>query len=368
MDIANVPLVHVILIVAACALGIPPWAYSQPPVADAAKTTPLPVRAPFDASRARDAQEAWAGHLGLPVESTNTLQIKLVVIPPGEFLMGSTDEQVAAALEWSKNPLRLNENTRNRIRETERPQHRVAIARPFLLATTEVTIGQFRQFVAETKYVTEAEVFGHANAAGPSPASPEKKNGFDWRNVGYAQIEEDAVSQVTWNDAVAFCNWLSKREKLEPSYERTEKLGWQQSPNANGYLLPTEAQWEYACRAGTTTQYSFGDDPGELEKYGWFLLNSGSNPVRRVASKPANPFGLYDMHGNLFEWCEDFYVARRYDDPDTEHTEAVPADPLRVLRGGDWFGNALRCRSAFRGYGAQSTRSDDVGFRLLRPL
>jgi formylglycine-generating enzyme required for sulfatase activity len=237
-----------------------------------------------------------------------------------------------------------------------------------LLATTEVTIGQFRQFVTETKYVTEAEVFGNANAAGPSPASTAEKNGFDWRNPGYAQIEEDAVSQVTWNDAAVFCNWLSTREKLQPSYERHEKDMWQLLPGANGYRLPTEAQWEYACRAGTTTQYSFGDDPRELGKYGWFLLKSGSNPVRRVGSKPANPFGLYDMHGNLFEWCEDLYAARRYANPDVENPSAVLNDPPRVLRGGDWFGNALRCRSAFRGYGAQSTRSDDVGVRLLRPL
>lgn len=335
--------------------------------ANTTQTAPPPVRFPFDARRARAAQEAWASHLGLPVESKNSLQIKLVIIPPGEFPMGSTDAQVDQALKWSDS-LRIDENTRNRIRATERPQHKVTIERPFLLATTEVTIGQFRQFVAETKYVTEAEVFGNANGAGPSPSEQAEKNGFDWRNPGYAQIEEDAVSQVTWNDAVVFCNWLSSREKFRPSYERTEKTGWRLLQNADGYRLPTEAQWEYACRAGTTTQYSFGDDPGELEKYGWFLLKSGSNPVRKVGSKPANPFGLYDMHGNLFEWCEDFYEPRRYDDPAGENIGSVSDDPPRVLRGGDWYGNALRCRSAFRGYGAQSTRSDDVGFRLMRPL
>lgn len=350
-----------------CVLGGLPWAYSQHPAANLQKTTPSTLRAPFDLREARAAQQAWANHQGLAIDSTNSLQIKFVVIPPGDFLMGSTDAQIAQALQWS-DPLRMNENTRNRIRDTERPQHRVTIDRPFLLATTEVTIGQFRQFVTETKYVTEAEVFGNANAAGPSPSAVAEKNGFDWRNPGYAQIEEDAVSQVTWNDAVAFCNWLSTREKLQPCYERNEKSVWRLRPNTNGYRLPTEAQWEYACRAGTTTQYSFGDDPRELEKYGWFLLNSGSNPVRRVGSKLANPFGLYDMHGNLFEWCEDLYAARRYADPDVESPDDVPHDPPRVLRGGDWFGNALRCRSAFRGYGAQSTRSDDVGFRLMRPL
>ena len=122
------PLAKAILVLAAvvCVMGNMPLAYSQNPPANATKAAPPPVRAPFDARQARAAQEAWASHLGLPLESTNTLQIKLVVIPPGEFLMGSTDEQVTQALQWS-DPFRMNENTRNRIRETERPQHRACL-------------------------------------------------------------------------------------------------------------------------------------------------------------------------------------------------------------------------------------------------
>jgi len=329
--------------------------------------TPSVAHAPFDARHARTAQEAWARHLDLTVESTNSLGITLVLIPPGEFLMGSSEEQVVEALKLAET-LGINENTRKRIRDTERPQRRVKIDQPFLLGATEVTIGQFRKFVAETKYVTEAEVYGNGNASEMRPPEPAGRNGFDWRFPGYDQVEDDAVSQITWNDAVAFCNWLSAREKLRPCYARGAQTGWELLPQSDGYRLPSEAQWEWACRAGTTTQYSFGDDPGQLEKYGWFLLKSGSKPVRRVGSKLANPFGLHDMHGNLFEWCQDQYASQELEKSSSAVSADPPVNAPRVLRGGDWFGNALRCRSAFRGFGVQATRSDDVGFRLLRQL
>jgi len=335
--------------------------------APAANPAPPPSLAPFDARQARASQEAWARHLGRSVESTNSLGVSLVLIPPGEFLMGSTDEQVADALNLAAS-LGIDENTRKRIRETERPQRSVTIDQPFLLGVTEVTIGQFRKFASETHYVTEAEVYGNGNASDPRPAAAADKNGFDWHFPGYNQTEDDAVSQVTWNDAVAFCNWLSMSEKLEPAYTRDLTNCWELVSHSNGYCLPTEAQWEYACRAGTTTHYSFGDDPGQLEKHGWFALKSGSTPVRRVGSKPVNPFGLYDMHGNLFEWCYDIFGPQRSGKSLPEIPGDLRSNAVRVIRGGDWFGNALRCRSAFRGLGAQTTRSDDVGFRLLRPL
>lgn len=322
------------------------------------------ARAPFDAQQARAHQESWARSLRVPVETTNKVGMKLLLIPPGEYLMGSSDAEVDVGLKLAES-IDADENTRKRIEGTERPQHRVTITKPFLLGTTEVTIGQFRQFVEATKYVTEAEKYGSANTAVTTKATTPQKEAFDWRWPGYDQVEQDAVSQVTWNDAVVFCNWLSVQEQLVPCYQADAKFVWALQPQATGYRLPTEAEWEFACRAGTTGQYSFGDDLQDLEQHGWFKLKSGSKPSRVVGSKRANPFGLFDMHGNLFEWCEDGFDATWYEkSPQTD--PRAPAAPTRVMRSGDWFGNAVRCRSAFRGRGEQTTRSDDVGFRVVR--
>ncbi len=119
-----------------------------------------------------------------------------------------------------------------------------------------------------------------------------------WRTPGYAVTDDSPVTQVTWNDAVQFCNWLSDQEKLKPCYRQDAKDGWILLASGTGYRLPTEAEWEYACRAGTTTQFSFGDDPAMLDIYGWFNKNA-SGSARAVGLKVANAFGLFDMHGNV---------------------------------------------------------------------
>lgn len=326
---------------------------------------PAPARAPFDARQAAAFQAAWSEYLRVPVAAKNSLGVEMMLIPPGEFLMGSSEEQVAEALRMAVE-LKIDENTRKRIRETERPQHRMVIARPFFLAESEVTIGQFRQFVKETGYRTQAEELGTANSAAPEKAAAGEGNGFNWRSPGFAQREEAAVSQVTWNDAVVFCNWLSRQEKRDPAYRHDEQAGWVLQPKAKGYRLPSEAEWEYAARAGTTTQFYCGDDPETLPQHGWFGFKSGSTPVRIVGAKSANPFGLHDMHGNIGEWCEDYYIPGSYPQHFVTELPAGETRARRAVRGGDWWGNALRCRSAFRGYGDQITRSDDLGFRVAR--
>ncbi len=242
----------------------------------------------------------------------------------------------------------------------------MVLARPFLLAGTDVTIAQFRKFVAGTGYRTEAEVLGTGNSAATKKAAPQDKNEFTWRSPGFAQREDTAVSQVSWNDAVVFCNWLSKQEKRSPCYRRDAEKGWVLDARAKGYRLPSEAQWEFACRAGTTTQYHFGDQYQSLSKYAWFNFKSGSNPVRTAGSKLPNAFGLYDMHGNLGEWCQDYYDPKFYRLSESGNPAGPSSGSRRVIRGGDWWTNAVRCRSAFRGYGDQVTRSDDLGFRLSR--
>lgn len=326
---------------------------------------PAPANAPFDAAQAQAHQQAWARALGCKVATTNSQGTTLVVIPPGEFLMGSSDQQVETAIRMAAE-LEIDERTQQRIRTAERPQHRMTIERPFLLATTEVTIRQFRQFVKETGYVTDGERLGTGNSAAPEQAVGKDRNEFTWRTPGFAQREDAAVSQVSWNDAVAFCNWLSEREKLPAGYRMDAKAGWEPVPGSTGYRLPSEAEWEFACRAGTTTQFHFGDDHRQLEKYAWFNFKSGSTPVREVGTKLPNPFGLYDMHGNIGEWCGDFFEMTSYPKHLTSKGGDASTPPRRAIRGGDWWANGVRARSAFRGYGDQISRSDDLGFRLAR--
>ena len=166
----------------------------KPNTPQLANRAPSPAKAPFDAQQAKARQAAWAKHLGTTVELTNSIGAKMVLIPPGEFLMGSTDEQVEAALKAALE-IKAGENTRSRIRDTERPQHHVTIPRPYLLGATEVTIGQFKKFVDATKYITQAERFGTGNSSVPEEADPLQKNGFTWRAPGFAQKAIDRMGQ-----------------------------------------------------------------------------------------------------------------------------------------------------------------------------
>ena len=139
---------------------------------------------------------------------------------------------------------------------------------------------------------------------------------------------------------------------------------------ANGYRLPTEAEWEYACRAGTTTAYFFGDDASKLKAYAWFEDNSGGKP-RPVGQKPANPWDLYDMHGNIWEWCNDFYKVDYYQESPGENPRGPETGETRVLRGGAWKFSAESCSSAYRynenpGYADVCFGYDIYGFRCVR--
>lgn len=172
------------------------------------------------------------------------------------------------------------------------------------------------------------------------------------------------VTLVTWNDAVQFCNWLSDHEQLNSCYRQDANTGWTNVASGTGYRLPTEAEWEYACRAGTTTQFCFGDDPALHDSYAWFHNNSGGG-ARAVGVKIANAFGLFDMHGNVYEWCQDFYAGDYY-------TKSPPNDPMgptsgwyHVYRGGYWQAGLLYGRAAFRTV-APALRYNFGGFRMLR--
>jgi formylglycine-generating enzyme required for sulfatase activity len=155
------------------------------------------------------------------------------------------------------------------------------------------------------------------------------------------------VDTLNWDEAVKFCEVLSSR----PAEKRAGRV----------YRLPTEAEWEYACRAGTTTAYSFGDDESLLGDFAWFTGNAG-NQTHAVGQKRPNAWGLYDMHGNVWEWCSDWYgdhSGNAVSDP-----QGVASGSIRVLRGGGWGHSARGCRSAFRHAGSPSYRSGNLGFRL----
>ncbi len=248
-------------------------------------------------------------------EYTNTLGMKLKLIPAGKFTMGSPKEEIDRCLRQF-GPYKEN-------LPTEGPEHPVEITQPFYLGATEVTVGQFRQFVDE-----EAYQVGDGR----------------WRNPGFDQTDQHPVVFVSWNNAVDFCKWLSKKEGKE-------------------YRLPTEAEWEYSCRAGKAgSRYCFGDDDAQLENYTWFDQNSGGG-THPVGKKKPNAWGLYDMHGNAWEWCQDNY------DPDYYKNSPVKDPPggaggARAGRGGGWLHGPVLCRSAFRGYLGPDDHIGS-GFRVL---
>jgi len=250
----------------------------------------------------------------------------LIRIEPGSFLMGSSRDQIVRLMllnhdwEWQRGSF-----------DNEQPQHTVKITRPFHLARDQVTQSQYQAVMGNNP--------SHFGGSSDLP-----------------------VEKVSWLDAVAFCNKLSEREKRTPFYRvdgsEVTMLG------GNGYRLPTEAEWEYACRAGSTTLYPFGDDPDMLGEYAWYAANSGGPRTHPVGQKRPNAWGFHDMLGNVCEWCADWYEEKYY-------ASSPPADPLgatgaayRVIRGGCCFSGRDRCRSADRLPLGPVNRDIDQGFRL----
>jgi formylglycine-generating enzyme len=317
---------------------------------------------------------------------TNSIGMKLTLIPSGEFMMGSAEsaEDTAAFFDKYFNTDYL---TADFFKE-EHPQHRVRITKPFYLGTYPVTRAQFRQFVKDTGYLTGAEKGEKLPAGALQPGEKHKvfkqeKPGadgwdaekkdmvfdrkFSWQNTGFEQTDEHPVVNVTWNDAVAFCKWLTRKD-------------------GKTFRLPTEAEWEYACRAGTTTRYHSGDDPETLATVanvadaklkaslpGLTLTTRTSDGylfTSPVGSFKPNAFGLFDMHGNAWQWCADRYGDRYYtqsppDDP-TGPTGPTGSDPdfVHVLRGGSWLDSPISARSARRCNHVSIERTAAIGFRV----
>ncbi len=312
-----------------------------------------------------------------PQAMTNSLGMQFVRVPAGRFLMGS-DKSPAT---WARDYPPPYEARRFEELIDEAPVHPVTIGRAFWLGRHEVTIGQFRAFLERSGHTPESiadGTGGYGYNPAYDPAASARGDAFegrdpkyDWAHPGFAQTDDHPVLNVTWNDAVALARWLSGQENAV-------------------YRLPTEAEWEYACRAGTTSRDGDGDGDGD----------EASSPLKRTANVfdadaavnwPAwqgfaarhhdgyaftapvgrfepNAFGLYDMLGNAWEWTADWYGERYY-------AQSPPIDPqgptegsVRVRRGGSWHTWPLYARCGYRNWNSPQTRYVLVGLRLLREL
>jgi formylglycine-generating enzyme required for sulfatase activity/serine/threonine protein kinase len=318
---------------AVTAKGWQGWPADAPPAAIA----------PFDAKQAKKHQAAWAKYLKLPVEYTNSLGMKFVLIPPGEFTMGSTPAEIEEALKFVGEDRNWPDNI-----PSEAPQHKVILTQPIYLGVHEVTQADYEKVMEKN----------------PSwfAATEEGKD-----QVADMDTTSHPVETVSWNDAAEFCAKLSQQEQLKPFYFRS---GETVTPlDGTGYRLPTEAEWEFACRAGTTTKYWIGDQDQDLAQAGWFGTNSGGR-THAVGELKANPFGLYDIHGNILEWIQDWweptYYAGFQEKPALNPNGPSSAGSQRVIRGGNWTYAASSCRASARRRRDPPYRGPDLGFRVAR--
>jgi formylglycine-generating enzyme required for sulfatase activity len=233
------------------------------------------------------------------------LGINFIWIPPGSFYMGT-----------AKSPselVQMYEGSAS-LYSPEYPRHLVTITRGFWMSQTEITQKQW------------VDIMGY--------------------NPSYHKGDNLPVENLSWNDCQKFI-------------EKINKLG------AGTYRLPTEAEWEYACRAGSSSEFCFGDNPQDLDNYGWHVFNSNYQ-TQPVKQKQPNAWGLYDMHGNVWEWCQDWYDAEYYKNSPQYDPTGPATGEYKVLRGGTCLRSPARCRSAFRSWNAPDLTMPDQGFRICR--
>lgn len=294
-----------------------------------------------------------------------------VQVPAGTFRMGGVEPPAVLARTYP-----LLETKRFTDLADEGPAHRVHITRPFYLGQHEVTVGQFRRFLETSGHVPESEADGTGGYGyNPhyDPATTPRGDAFEgrdprysWRNPGFLQGDDHPVVNVTWNDAQALAQWLTRTEGVV-------------------YRLPTEAEWEYACRAGTRTRYPHGDDPeGLLQAGNIFDQEAAAHwprwqqhalpgtdgyaftaPVGRFAP---NAWGLHDMLGNAWEWVADWHGDDYYARSPRKDPQGPVDGSVRVRRGGSWHTWSFYARCGYRNWNSPQTRYTLVGMRLLREI
>ena len=278
----------------------------------------------------------------LTLDLGNKVTMKLALIPAGKFTMGSPKDEKDRS-------------------DDEGPQREVTISKAFYMGVYEVTRGEFAAFVKDAGYKTDAEKEGWAYAW--DGKSWGKVDGASWKKPGFEQTDEHPVTEISHNDAVAFCDWLTKK-------------------TGKTVRLPPEAEWEYACRGGTNTAYPWGDDPDDGK--GWanaadqtakkqfsnwtaFSWDDGYVFTAPVGKFKPNAFGLHDMIGNVWEWCADWY-ADSYANANNTDPQGPASGTSRVLRGGSWCDLPQLCRSARRLRSSPGFRVIDLGFRVVVDL
>lgn len=277
---------------------------------------------PIAAEQVADIQRSWAEYKGVAVEVVNSLDMSLRFIPPGHYMRGGerspseTYRRYGGDVTWY---------------EREHPAHAVTLPHGFLMSTTPVTQAQWESLMGTT-------VVEQRDAANPR---------LTLRGTG----DSFPMYYVSWEDAMAFCRRLTERD-------RSAGLICE----GMAYRLPTEAEWEYTCRAGTTTAFHMGDDDRALHRVAWYRENS-EQQARPVGRKEANAFGLHDMHGNVYEWCHD-----RFEHYTQEHAIAPTGSHQgvhRIVRGGAWISAPGSLRSAYRLEANPDFRNNGVGFRVV---
>ena len=237
----------------------------------------------------------------------SSLAITLAHIPSGSFQMGSTNGD-----------------------GDEKPVRTVSVS-GFHMSATEITQAQYRAIIGN--------------------------------NPSFQKLDDNCpVEKVTWNDAITFCNKLSDKVGLEPCYNLSTGTC---DFNKNGFRLPTEAEWEYACRANMGTEYNTGDGESALNRAGWYAGNSAEK-THPIGQKTANSLGLYDMHGNVWEWCNDWYSKKSYEIAGISNPAGVDSGKTRIVRGGGYLDWPKDCRSAKRREYNPDRNYSDIGFRIIR--
>lgn len=288
---------------------------------------PMPAVVPFSPTQAKQHQQEWAEYLQVPIEYTNSIGMKFVLIPPGEFVRGMSPEEIEEALALVPD----YEPVRKYLRG-QATVHNVVLTQPKYVGIHEVTRAQFLRVTDQS----------------PSRKDNQKLVGVDTANL--------PVDTVNWFDAITFCAKLSNLEQLE--YK-------------SGYCLPTEAEWQFACQAGTNTRYWNGDSEPELARLGWYGPNSGGRP-HTVGELAANPFGLFDVHGNVVEWCQDRwdadFLSQFKNKPAIDpHGPSLARNP-GLVKGGDFCFTEFSCRTNI-GFPTETWYCDErFGFRVVLPV